>query len=295
LDGHHYGELHDYWGGLSDLRHGVVRVLHSLSFIDDPTRILRALRFEQRFSFGIDKRTHDLLMEARSLLGKVSGDRLRHELDHILCEEKVIKMLSRLQELDVLAVIHPALIWDAWLTEKSGFALRAPPGLDWGIKTTDKTQSTRELLYILWLIRLNTDQARSVTIRLKFSAALAKTILLANQLYHNLPEIKGAQPSRLTDILEGIPPLSIYAVNITADDDIIKDRLQTYVTTLRSIKPTISGDDLRARGIPPGPLYRRILDDLRKAWLDGKVRSREMEFEFLEKLIESFKHGSTDR
>jgi tRNA nucleotidyltransferase (CCA-adding enzyme) len=54
LDGHHYGELHDYWGGLIDLRHGVVRVLHSLSFVDDPTRILRAVRFEQRFNFAID-------------------------------------------------------------------------------------------------------------------------------------------------------------------------------------------------------------------------------------------------
>ena len=65
LDGHHYGELHDYWGGLSDIRHGLVRVLHSLSFIDDPTRILRAVRFEQRFAFEIEKRTHDLLLEAK--------------------------------------------------------------------------------------------------------------------------------------------------------------------------------------------------------------------------------------
>ena len=88
LDGHHYGELHDYWGGLSDIRHGMVRVLHSLSFIDDPTRILRAVRFEQRFAFEIERRTRDLLMEGRSLINKVSGDRLRHELDHILSEQK---------------------------------------------------------------------------------------------------------------------------------------------------------------------------------------------------------------
>ncbi|HSF82797.1 MAG TPA: CBS domain-containing protein, partial [Anaerolineales bacterium] len=87
LDGNHYGELHDYWGGLTDLRQGLVRVLHSLSFVDDPTRILRAVRFEQRFDFSIEERTLQLMDEAVSLLDRVSGDRIRHELDHILIEE----------------------------------------------------------------------------------------------------------------------------------------------------------------------------------------------------------------
>ena len=67
LDGYHYGELHDYWGGLNDLRSGFVRALHSLSFIDDPTRMLRAVRFEQRFAFQIEERTLELIQEARSL------------------------------------------------------------------------------------------------------------------------------------------------------------------------------------------------------------------------------------
>ncbi|HSO26490.1 MAG TPA: CBS domain-containing protein, partial [Anaerolineales bacterium] len=74
LDGHHYGELYDYWGGLNDLRQGLVRVLHSLSFVDDPTRLLRAVRFEQRFFFRIGPRTLVLMLEARSLLDRVSGD-----------------------------------------------------------------------------------------------------------------------------------------------------------------------------------------------------------------------------
>jgi tRNA nucleotidyltransferase (CCA-adding enzyme) len=87
LDGYHYGELHDYWGGLNDLRNGLVRVLHSLSFVDDPTRMLRAVRFEQRFGFKIEERTLELLKEAITLIARVSGDRVRHELDHII-EEK---------------------------------------------------------------------------------------------------------------------------------------------------------------------------------------------------------------
>ena len=81
LDGRYYGDLYDYWGGLGDLQKGVVRVLHSLSFVDDPTRMMRAIRFEQRFGFKIDQRTLQLIDEARPLVRQVSGDRLRHELN----------------------------------------------------------------------------------------------------------------------------------------------------------------------------------------------------------------------
>ncbi|HEY5671279.1 MAG TPA: CBS domain-containing protein, partial [Anaerolineales bacterium] len=102
LDGRYYGELYDYWGGFADLRQGIVRVLHSLSFVDDPTRMLRAVRFEQRFGFRIEQRTLELLIEAIPLLERVSGDRIRHELDHILIEERAVEMLARLSELKLL-------------------------------------------------------------------------------------------------------------------------------------------------------------------------------------------------
>ena len=96
LDGSHYGELHDYWGGLADLDRGLVRVLHSLSFVDDPTRMLRAVKYEQRYGFTIETRTRELMEQARPLLEKLSSERVRHELDLILDEPNVIPMLSRL-------------------------------------------------------------------------------------------------------------------------------------------------------------------------------------------------------
>jgi tRNA nucleotidyltransferase (CCA-adding enzyme) len=95
LDGRHYGELYDYWGGLRDLRGGMVRVLHSLSFVDDPTRMMRAVRFEQRFSFQIEERTRQLMGEAHPLMRQVSGDRMRHELNLILTEERAPAMVTR--------------------------------------------------------------------------------------------------------------------------------------------------------------------------------------------------------
>ncbi len=110
LDGRHYGELYDYWGGFADLEAGLIRVLHSLSFVDDPTRLIRAVRFEQRFHFSIEDRTFQLLSEATDLIQQVSGDRLRHELNLILQENDPLPALSSLEELGLLKSIHPELL-----------------------------------------------------------------------------------------------------------------------------------------------------------------------------------------
>jgi len=80
LDSDHYGELLDFYGGEQDLKDKVIRVLHSLSFIEDPTRILRAARFEQRLGFTIETRTAELIDNALPMLSRVSGERIRHEL-----------------------------------------------------------------------------------------------------------------------------------------------------------------------------------------------------------------------
>src|SRR5690606_10586002 len=91
-----WGELLDFYGGLDDLEQGVIRVLHSLSFVDDPTRILRAVRYEQRFGFQIEPRTLELMLDAVELLDRVTPARIRHELERILQEEQPEKALSRL-------------------------------------------------------------------------------------------------------------------------------------------------------------------------------------------------------
>jgi tRNA nucleotidyltransferase (CCA-adding enzyme) len=153
LDGKHYGELHDYWGGLNDLREALVRVLHSLSFVDDPTRMLRAVRFEQRFGFQIEERTLQLLREALSLLGKMTGERIRHELDHMLDEENRLLMLKRLDELGLMQAIHAGLPWDEKISRRMekldgvgpADVLALLPGVQAG-------SVLKKLAYILWLI-----------------------------------------------------------------------------------------------------------------------------------------------
>ncbi len=104
-----WGDLLDFYGGLSDLQGGRIRVLHSLSFVDDPTRILRAVRYEQRFGFQIEARTQEHLVDAAQLVGRVTAARIRQELHRIFQEAKPEDAVLRLDELGILRQIHPAL------------------------------------------------------------------------------------------------------------------------------------------------------------------------------------------
>ncbi|HEX7974505.1 MAG TPA: hypothetical protein VF498_08870, partial [Anaerolineales bacterium] len=290
LDGHHYGELHDYWGGLNDLRHGLVRVLHSLSFVDDPTRMLRAVRFEQRFNFRIEERTLELLKEAISLIDRVSGDRIRHELNNVLSEERASQILARLDELGLLAAIHPDLEWDGWLQSRLEALPAKQPDADWQLPDGGKNIGLkRDLAYALWLLRLTPEQARAVSRRLKLPAELTKTILSAIELWGDLPSaLEEASPSTAVARLEGVPPLARYAVYLATSDIHLRKILQTFTTRWQKIAPKTTGYELHRRGLPPGPAYRNILSALRAAWLDGQINTLQGEVELLEELISKY-------
>ena len=104
------GQLYDPLGGQADLARGRIRVLHNKSFVDDPTRMLRAVRYAGRYEFEIERATLDLINdEAREVLSRLSGERLRHEFDLIFDETDASAILQRLGELDLLNPIHPAL------------------------------------------------------------------------------------------------------------------------------------------------------------------------------------------
>lgn len=286
LDGHHYGELHDYWGGLNDLRHGLVRVLHSLSFVDDPTRMLRAVRFEQRFDFQIEERTLELLKEARPLLYRVSGDRIRHELNHILQEERNCSILDRLHGLELLTIIHKDLIWDEWLCNNFKKVEKTQPEPIWRLEEPIKGLTLKQqLCYIMWLIRHTQKSANSVISRLKIPRNLAQDILSAREIRLVLPELKNDPPSKVVAYLKECSSLAIYANFLISDDPEENQVFRNYITNWIHITPTIDGHDLRARGLPPGPVYRQVLNSLRDAWLDGKITSKEQETAFLDDII----------
>lgn len=292
LDGRHYGDLYDYWGGLRDLRKGVVRVLHSLSFVDDPTRQMRAVRFEQRFGFQIEERTLQLMAEGRELLTRLSGDRLRHEFNLIFLEPRAVSMLSRLGELGLLAAIHPHIPdphTDHDLAKRIEQALLVSPPPEWDLPgRVAGLPLPTALAYLTWLINLPDETVAAIAIKLRLPGSLCEILTAANRLWTSLPAINpGVPPSVWTELFDAIPRPGLYAIFLSLDECPALDALHVYVHRWRHIQPATSGTDLRTRGLPPGPLYKRTLARLRSAWLDGEINSLEAEKHLLEEILSS--------
>ena len=201
------------------------------------------------------------------------------------------QMLARLSDLKLLEAIHPDLIWDEWLDARIKDLLSTEPGKEWGLWTqaspseTEIQEVNRDLIYILWLIRLPPGHTRNIISRLKLPSVLARTIYSARDLWRDMPALEEARPSAISTRLNGTSPVALYAVYLTADRPRLRDLLHRYVAQWQAITPGITGNDLRARGLAPGPHYRYILKELRDAWLDGEISTREEEEAYLERLV----------
>lgn len=284
LDGRHYGELHDYYGGLADIKRRLVRVLHSLSFIDDPTRMLRAVRYEQRYEFKIEPRTLQLMEEARPLITRLSAERIRHELDIILLEEKAAGILARLDELSLIKAISEHLPWSTEIRARLERGLGLPVPVEWGLSSPSDHHPLREALaYNLWLLDLPPGGIDHLHERLAFMNGAYKAIRAASTLKSDLPALRGVKPSQWVDRLDGVPLLAVYAVFLVSREK----ALETYALAWRHIHPKTNGHTLKARGLKPGPFFDELLHALRGAWLDGELASSEAEDLLLAELIKN--------
>ena len=272
IDGDHFGELLDPLNGQADLEEGLIRILHPQSFIDDPTRIFRAIRYEARYSFNLESSTLNLInSEALNVIPRLSGERIRHELDLIFEEENSSQMILRAGEFGLFEKIHPRL---PLFNPNYSYFLEMDSTL--GIPT-----SKSEIGYMLWLMDLLEDDIMSIGQRLNFTSDLTYSVWAVSQLKKSLPFLVGSSPSVWTYALEKLPLLSIYVVYLVAREDALLDFLSIW----RHVKPHTTGNDLKARGLQPGPQFGKILQEIRSAWLDGVLSSKTEEDVLLEKLL----------
>jgi tRNA nucleotidyltransferase (CCA-adding enzyme) len=281
LDPQRWGELLDFYGGQADLEAGVIRVLHSLSFVDDPTRILRAARFEARLGFQIDKRSEALIAEALSLLDRVTGERIRHEFDLIFQEAKPEAALDRLEAFGALAQIHGALTCDAWL---KGRFRQVREAFDFALWEMDAGVDERYLYWALFLHRLDAKAFDQVHRRMKLSRRLvdahesrARTAEALQHVATLLREQETVNPSEVVAHLEPFNLDDLALAWLVTDAPTLRQILERFAGDWRDVAPALDGEDLKAMGFDPGPIFREILGALKRARLDGKVDSREEE------------------
>lgn len=284
LDGEHFGELRDELGGLADLAAGRIRALHPASYRDDPTRILRAVRYEQRCSFRIDPPDLERMAESGRLLERLSGERLRHELDLILEEPQAAAMLARLAALEALSRIHRSLTWD----EETGRlleTLNTPEPEAWrGVPDLPRVSRRTALGYLLWLGPLAAGEIQALTVRLSLTAGLRAALLSLSRLLPDLASLADAKPSAVTARLQDLPLLAVCAAERLARGS-SRLAVESYLARWRHVRAGTTGTGLKRRGLAPGPVYERILRRLREARLDGEVQTDQEERALLDRLI----------
>jgi tRNA nucleotidyltransferase (CCA-adding enzyme) len=289
LDPDHWGELLDFYGGEADLHDGVIRVLHSLSFVDDPTRMLRAARLESRMGFHLDPRSEELIAEGLPLLKRVSGDRIRHELEQIFHEPEPERALCRLDELGVLAQIHSGLRCDRWLCKKYQTLREHLDAGRWMLDAENWKLDVDDTLFLylaLLAYRLDDEGLEELIIRLKVRRDDAEELRLLPNLKSALPQLgKARWPSAVYRLLQPYPARILAVAWVATNRKRLRERLLRYQTEWRLVEPEISGDDLKGMELRPSPLFGRLLGALRDARLDGKVGTREEEMALLERLL----------
>ncbi|WP_305041794.1 CBS domain-containing protein [Geoalkalibacter sp.] len=303
LNGGRFGELLDFFGGLRDLREKAIRVLHNLSFVEDPTRVFRAVRFEQRLGFQIGKQTEHLIRSAvrMGFLDRIGGPRLLNEIIHILEEARPFPAVERLGRLDLLKFLHPGLEVD----EDCGEVFeRADRALNWYELLYTGLPCRRWPVYFLCLIRdLDDDAVLGMCERLAVPGRWRPLFIeqrhLARATLRQLLACAKRRKKRPLDseIHQWLQPFDteilLYLMALLESEE-ARSWISLYVTRLRGQKSLLGGGDLRSLGVPPGPRYREILQQLLLARIDGKVVSREDEVDLVRrKMARPNRSGTT--
>jgi len=261
-----YGELVDPHQGKSDLEHRLIRILHPGSFSDDATRILRAVRYEQRLGFEFEAQTVQLLKRDIPMLDTISGDRIRHELELIFEEKQPEFVVKRLAELGVLQRISPFLKkGDGWIAEKFDRARRL------------KKPAQLPSLYFCLLIYSSSERGiEQFLARLNISAKLSRAMRDTLRLKTRLPLLdkSSLKPSEIYYLLREYEPVAIQANAIASDSSMVHRHLQLFLTKLRYVRTSLNGEELKRLGISAGPEMGQVLQVLHKAKLDGEVRTK---------------------
>jgi len=280
-----FGELIDFFGARKDIKEKTIRVIHNLSFVEDPTRILRAIRFEQRFGFHIGKLTSSLIENAVKLnfLDRLDGRRLLSEFILMLQEDEVIPNIKRMNEFNILQFIHPKITF----SDTTRVLLEnISEVINWYELSFLEERYERWKVYFLGIIDgLQRSEVLNLCKRLSMSEKDQKEVLQNREHAKNalvqMAKQKSLSNSKLYHLLNPISAECLLYLMAKVTRKEAKKAISTFLTQFKYTKIKTRGEDLKKLGLAPGRLYKRILDNLLDAKLDGKVRSKREEIAFV--------------
>jgi len=281
-----FGELLDPFNGRKDLKEGRIRALHDLSFVDDPTRIFRAVRFEQRLNFRIEPHTEELIKKAAGLkmVDRTQKQRIRDEMIAILSEEEPLKAVRRLSELNELRFIDKNLRLTKSVVSMFGSAGEA---LKWYDKSALKRKHVTErwLLYMAALLDgLGLDDVIRICSEFVFRKDDSKKL---NRFKADQRKVLGMlskkgkmRPSEVYDCLKDYPQDLLLMLVAKSRSQTARRRIMAFMEKYSEVRLRLRGEDLKKEGVKPGPHFKDIMEKALYAKLDGKIKTKAEELDF---------------
>ena len=273
LDRRRFGELYDFFGGEDDLAKKRIRVLHNLSFVDDPTRIFRAIRLAARFGFEIDRQTLSFIRNALDLaiFDKLTNERIREELILIFEESEPVRAVKQMEAHGILSCIHPGIKFTEGMSEQ----LRGVDDVfSWAILySREKIQ--KWLIYLLVLMKnLKDEEVLEVADKFKFPLDVRGIILRVPEVAGVVRKLsrKGLKPSGIHSALKGFPPEILLMIMAVFKNPVVRKHIGFYFSKASAACLKLDGEKLKSMGLKPGPEFRKIMGSVLKAKLDGKIR-----------------------
>jgi len=287
LNRENFGEIVDYFNGREDLERGLVRVLHNLSFVEDPTRLLRGVRLEKRYDFNFETQTFSLVKDAvqNKMLERASIERIWEELKHILNEPKPGKALGRLEEIGLWDYLFPGVLYRQVrdVVDELPRFLRL-------INSWNLVEEPEQwLVYLLALLhRSGQETAVAICQRYHLSRRWIGKVKTGVAGWQEAVEVlRLGEKVRMSQLAEKVLPLpnEIYPVILTQLNSRSIARFRSLLNALQYDRPCVNGNDIKSMGYKPGPYFASALEALRRARLDGLVTNRQEELDFVREYL----------
>ncbi len=299
LNENEFGTLTDFFGAQRDLKDKTIRIIHNLSFVEDPTRVFRAIKFANRFDFTIGKLTSNLIKNAVKIdfFKHLSGLRVFSELKQILEEENPISAIVQLKTYSLEKVIHPEFILDNDTIQM--------------LESVKKTLAWHDLLYfdmpyLRWAVyfmvmikkcsfRVSQEICSKFNLPPKHQKIILKGRFKAEDRLYLLEKSLPLKQSALYNILSVFKTEHILYMMAIEKEEPVKKAISLFYTQLKDVALSIRGRDIMNLGIQPGPRYKDLMQAVLDAKLDGVVETKEDEIKFVSNLAMKNKHSKENK